>query len=104
MAQFIPKDSAFARLKDSVVVISGGATGIGAATVKLLANHGAKIVVGDVNVDAAKELAKAAPNLEIRQCDVSKYDEVYALFRFAYDKYGHVDHAFSCAGVLEQGK
>jgi NAD(P)-dependent dehydrogenase (short-subunit alcohol dehydrogenase family) len=36
------------------------------------------------------------------ECDVTKYDDIYKLFRKAYDWYGHVDHAISCAGIFEQ--
>jgi len=45
-------------LKGKVAVIAGGATGIGAATATRLAEEGVKVVIGDVNIDAAKALAE----------------------------------------------
>ena len=37
------------------------------------------------------------------KCDVTKYDDIYNLFKTAYDKYGRVDHAVSSAGIFEAG-
>lgn len=103
MAHFKPDESTFSRLKDAVVVISGAATGIGAATVKTLAKHGAKVVLGDINTEAAEKLCKEHPGLHFVQCDVIKYDDIYKLFKTAYDQHGRVDHAVSCAGIFEKG-
>lgn len=36
-------------------------------------------------------------------CDVSKYDDVYNLFQTAFNQYGRIDHAVSCAGIFETG-
>ena len=81
----------------------GGATGIGAATVKLLSKHGARVVLGDVNDDAAQQLVAEVSGATFCHCDVSKYDDIYELFRTAYETHGQVDHALSCAGIFEQG-
>jgi len=82
------------------LLCSGGSTGIGAATVKLLVEHGANVVFGDINVAAAHEPGTSATFLE---CDVTKYDDIYQLFKKTYDQYGRIDHAISCAGTFEQG-
>lgn len=62
--------------------------------------HGANVIFGDVNVAAAHELSASATFVE---CDVTKYDDIYQLFRKAHDQFGRVDHAISCAGIFEQG-
>lgn len=80
----------------------GASTGIGAATVKYLHSNGAKVVFGDVNEDAGSALIKAHDGLKFVHCDVSKYSDIYNVFRVAQDQYGRVDHAISCAGVFEQ--
>ena len=67
---------------------------------KLLMEHGANVVFGDVNVAAARDLGASATFLE---CDVTKYNDIYQLFRKAYDQFGRIDHAISCAGIFEQG-
>lgn len=74
--------------------------GIGAATVKLLVEQGAKVVFGDVNVAVAQDLSAS---ITFSECDVTKYDDIYQLFRKAYDQFGRIDHAISCAGIFEQG-
>ncbi|CAK4030825.1 3-hydroxyacyl- dehydrogenase [Lecanosticta acicola] len=103
MAHYQPDESLHANLKGKVVVLSGGATGIGAATVRLLAQHEAHVVFGDVNDPVAEELVTQTPGVKYIHCDVVKYNDIYDLFKTAYDQYGRVDHAFSCAGIFEQG-
>ncbi|KAF2105106.1 NAD(P)-binding protein [Rhizodiscina lignyota] len=103
MAQFKPDESSFSSLKGQVAVIAGGATGIGAATVKILAQSGAKVVVGDINTASGQELAQQVDGVTFVHCDVTKYDNIYELFRTAHDKHGVVHHAIPCAGIIEQG-
>jgi NAD(P)-dependent dehydrogenase (short-subunit alcohol dehydrogenase family) len=68
--------------------------------VKLLSEHGAHVVFGDTNTAAAQQPSTSATFFE---CDVTNYDDIYQLFRKAYDQFGRVDHAISCAGIFEQG-
>lgn len=82
---------------------SGAATGIGAATVKILFQAGAKVVLGDINDSDAKELCNEYGGLTFVHCDVTQYSDIYNLFKVAYDKFGKVDHAISCAGIFETG-
>lgn len=108
MAHFSPDENAFSSLKDKVVVLTGAATGIGAATARLLVSHGAKVVFGDVNTQAAHSLVssittQASDSIEFLQCDVTKYSDIYNLFKAAHSRHGHIDHAISCAGIFEQG-
>ena len=86
-----------------ILIISGGATGIGAATVKILAKHGAQVLIGDINTSAAEELARQTTGVTTARCDVTNYDDIYQLFRLAHEQYGVVHHAISSAGILEQG-
>lgn len=79
---------------------AGGSTGIGAATVKLLAEAGAIIYIGDVNAEAADQLCKEYSGVSFVECDVTKYGDIYTLFRTAYDQHGKIDHAVSCAGIF----
>ncbi|KAK5708784.1 putative short-chain dehydrogenases reductase [Elasticomyces elasticus] len=102
MAEFKPDEAAFPQLQDKVVVLSGAATGIGAATAQLLVKYGAYVVFGDTNDKAASD-AVANSRVTFEHCDVSMYADIYSLFKKAYEKHGRVDHAVSCAGIFEQG-
>jgi NAD(P)-dependent dehydrogenase (short-subunit alcohol dehydrogenase family) len=112
MASFNPADISTAILKDKVVVLTGGSSGIGAATVALFHSLGAKVIFGDVNSQdgdmLVESLAKNSPSsddpgVHFLQCDVRSYADNLALFKAAMDKYGRVDHAVANAGVSEQG-
>lgn len=87
------------------VFSSGGSTGIGAATVELIASLGGKVVFGDVNRDASEALIRKLknPDIHFRFCDVRSYGDVVALFRDTLSLFGRVDHAVANAGVIEQG-
>src|SRR5215210_7924108 len=86
------------RLDGKVAVITGGCSGIGLATVRRFLEEGARVVVGDVDDAAGKELA-AEPGLTYVHADVTRRDDVDALFRTAKDVYGSVDIAFNNAGI-----
>lgn len=83
-----------------LTVRPGGSTGIGKATVELLAKAGAKVAVGDINTEAAEQLCKDREGVSFQHCDVTKYDDIYNLFKVAHDKYGRIDHAVSSAGIF----
>ncbi len=70
---------------------------------KILSKHGAQVVLGDVNTDAAEALCKEYTGLHFVHCDVSKYNDIYNLLKTAHDRHGRVDHAVSCAGIFESG-
>jgi len=107
MSQFNPDESQFSKLKGKVVVLTGGANGIGASTVQLLHKAGASVVFGDLNRKVAESLLESlgSPDtITFLPCDVTKYADNLALFKTALQKYGRVDHAIACAGIIEQGK
>lgn len=87
-------------LPGKVVVVTGGAAGIGRATAALCAAHGAKIVIGDTNADrgqaVAAEIGAAARFLKT---DVSKPEDVQALVDLAATEFGRIDVIFNNAGI-----
>ncbi len=103
-----PEQTTFSKLEQKIVVVTGGASGIGAALVKLLYEYGAHVVFGDIDRDSGEALASAlstrsasAGSASYLYCNVTKYGDTYALFREALDLHGKVDHAVSCAGIVD---
>ncbi|KAF1984826.1 putative 3-hydroxyacyl-CoA dehydrogenase [Aulographum hederae CBS 113979] len=98
---FLPK------LADKVIVLTGGASGIGAAVIELLYGSGACTVFGDVDKTAGEALENLyvddTHTCRFVQMDASSYADNVRLFKSAYEQYGRVDHAISIAGVLEKG-
>jgi NAD(P)-dependent dehydrogenase (short-subunit alcohol dehydrogenase family) len=86
------------RLEGRVAVVTGGASGIGLATVRRFAAEGAHVVIGDVDSDAGKTAADEAGGLFVAT-DVTDPAAVENLFRQADDTYGSVDIAFNNAGI-----
>jgi len=95
-------------LKDKVILVTGGTSGIGEAATELFARHGAKVVTASIQKEAGTALAKRLTD-EGYQCvfhytDVSKEDDVQSLVKLAVDKFGRLDCVFSNAGVLRNQK
>jgi NAD(P)-dependent dehydrogenase (short-subunit alcohol dehydrogenase family) len=86
------------RLEGRVAVVTGGASGIGLATVRRLAAEGAKVVIGDVDPAAGKTAADEVGGLFVAT-DVTDQAAVENLFQQAFDTFGSVDIAFNNAGI-----
>ena len=91
-------NSKCSRLEGRVAVVTGGASGIGLASVRRLADEGAHIVIGDLD-PVSGEAAAAEVNGTFIRTDVTSADDVAAMFKKAKDTYGSVDIAFNNAGI-----
>lgn len=89
-------------VKDKVVIVTGASSGIGAATVELLVQQGAKIVFGARHQDKLEQVAQNLPADQIayRTVDVSKHDDVVALVNLAKRKFGKIDALYNNAGIM----
>lgn len=94
-----------------VVVITGASSGLGAATARLLAAEGAKLVIGARRLDRLQALATELnlPADAVVQTDVTQREEVKRLVDRAVDSYGRIDAILNNAGLmahspLERGK
>jgi NAD(P)-dependent dehydrogenase (short-subunit alcohol dehydrogenase family) len=90
--------SSCSRLEGRVAVVTGGASGIGLATVRRLADEGAHLVIGDLDPTSGEPAAAEVGGIFIRT-DVTDADDVAAMFAAAKDTYGTVDIAFNNAGI-----
>ncbi len=79
-------------------LVSGGASGLGAATVRHLHGAGAKVVIADVNPERGEPLA-AELGVQFVQCDVREEDQVQAAVDKAAEAEGGLRIAISCAGT-----
>ncbi len=89
-------------IKGKTAIVTGGTKGIGLAIAKALVREGAKIVVcGRDSAALAVAVKDLSADGEVsgRRCDVSKWQEVEALFAFVADTYGGVDILVNNAGV-----
>ena len=91
-------DSKCRRLEGRVAVVTGGGSGIGLASVRRLADEGAKVVIGDMDPASGEAAAAEVDGLFVRT-DVTSADDVAAMFRAAKDAYGSIDVAFNNAGI-----
>jgi len=90
-------------VKDKVIIITGAASGIGRESAYKLAEHGAKLILSDINEKDGKKVLKEVEKLgaegHFMKCDVSKKDEVKALVDFAVEKFGTLGGIFNNAGI-----
>ena len=81
------------RFMNKVVVISGGASGIGKATAKMFRDEGASVVVLD------KQIVNAEDGISFHQLDVSQGNEISAVTEIIKSKFGKLDILCNIAGV-----
>jgi NAD(P)-dependent dehydrogenase (short-subunit alcohol dehydrogenase family) len=88
---------------DKVVLITGGATGIGRATARLFARHGAAVVVGDVDERSHETISmieQAGGEALFVQADVTRAQDMDRLVATTVERFGGLHAAFNNAGIL----
>ncbi|XP_054778297.1 short-chain dehydrogenase reductase 3b-like [Prosopis cineraria] len=90
------------RLEGKVALAAGAESGIGEATVRLFAHHGALVVAADIQDELCHEaVASIASNtVTYHHCDVTDETQVEETVNFTLHKYGTLDILFSNAGIL----
>jgi len=86
------------RLANRVAIITGGASGIGKATAELFAEHGAKVVIGDLPNSEGEQVAKSIGGTFVAT-DVREAKAVEKLVAAACDKFGGLDVMYNNAGI-----
>lgn len=88
-------------IENKVVLITGASSGIGAATAKVLAAHGAKVVLSARRKDRLQQLAaEIGENAAYLASDVTRLDDMKALTALAKERFGKVDVLFANAGIM----
>ncbi|MCX6649389.1 MAG: glucose 1-dehydrogenase [Candidatus Bathyarchaeota archaeon] len=92
---------AMGRLEGKVAIVTGGASGIGEASVRLFASEGARIVAADVEDERGRRLAeKIGGNVIYRHTDVTNEEDVRDTVKAAVDTWGRLDVMFNNAGIV----
>ena len=86
------------RLKDKVAIVTGGASGFGEGIARRFAGEGAKVIIADVNGEAAEALARAIGGLAVR-ADISRGDDVRMLMQTATAKFDDINILVNNAGI-----
>lgn len=91
------------RLKDQSAIVTGAASGFGAAIAERFAAEGARVVVADLNEAQGQAVAQRIGGVFAR-CDVSRAEDVQALVQTAVQAYGRLDIVVNNAGVTHVNK
>jgi 3-oxoacyl-[acyl-carrier protein] reductase len=90
-------------LDGRAAVITGAAQGIGLAIAEAFVAQGARVVIGDINADAAKDAAQrlsaGGASVVAERCDVTSEQEVDALVQRCVDEFGAIDIMVNNAGI-----
>ena len=86
------------QIKNSVFLVTGGASGLGAATVQMAAASGAKVVIADLQAEAGEKLAREIGGKYCR-CDVTSEADGKAAVEAAVQGYGGIHVLVNCAGI-----
>ena len=89
------------RFENKVAVVTGGASGLGEATARLLVAEGGKVVIADYGVERGEAVAASLGDAaRFAPCDVTVEDQVAAAIDLAVDTWGRLDGAFANAGIV----
>jgi len=89
------------RLEGKTALITGGASGIGAAAVERFVREGAKVAIVDIQREAGEALAERLGEAAFYQdCDVTEESDLVAAVDATVDRFGSLDALFHCAGIV----
>lgn len=80
-------------------IVTGGASGMGAATARMLAQQGAKVALFDLNKEAAQKIAAEIGGIAV-QCDVTNAESVEVAIAEVQAKMGSARICINCAGIV----
>ncbi|RDI43758.1 SDR family NAD(P)-dependent oxidoreductase [Aquicella lusitana] len=86
-------------MKNCAAIITGGASGMGAATARMLAKQGVKVALFDVNKEAAQKIAAEIDGFAVT-CDVTQAESVESAAAEAQKQHGPARICINCAGIV----
>ena len=93
------------KIQGKVFVVTGGASGLGAATAQYLVAQGAKVILVDMNQELGQQLQQQlGENAEFIAVDVTDENQVQQLFNHIEQKYGQLNGLVNCAGIAPSAK
>ncbi|MFW6180429.1 MAG: SDR family NAD(P)-dependent oxidoreductase, partial [Spirochaetota bacterium] len=92
------------RLRGKTAVVTGAATGIGAAAAVLFAEEGGRVIAADIDLEGARRTvalaARSGGRVEALQVDLSSVDEITRFVDRVLDEYGRIDVLVNNAGLF----
>ncbi|WP_180002237.1 MULTISPECIES: 3-hydroxyacyl-CoA dehydrogenase [unclassified Acinetobacter] len=93
------------KIQGKVIVVTGGASGLGAATATHLVEQGAKVILVDMNQEQGNALQQQlGEQAEFVQLDVTDEQAVEAFFNHVENQYGQLNGLVNCAGIAPSAK
>ena len=86
------------QIKNSIFLVTGGASGLGAATARLAAANGAKVVIADLQAELGEKLAKEIGG-KYCKCDVTSEADGKAAVAATVQSFGGLQVLVNCAGI-----
>jgi len=90
-------------VQGQTAIVTGGGSGLGAATARALAEKGAKVALFDINADAAQKVADDIGGLAVA-CNVSSADDAERAVAHVANKLGTARILVNCAGIANAGR
>lgn len=92
-------------LQNATALVTGGASGLGEATVRMLATNGANVIILDLNEERGQALAaELGETVRFQKTDVTSETDVQAAVNLAVTTFGSLNITVNCAGIAEARK
>lgn len=104
MTTILPNPDLLSSVKGKTVIVTGGAGGIGAETVRLFHKHGANVVIADLSFaekSAQDLISSLSPKVISVPTDILNWASMLSLFAKTKEKFGSVEFVVANAGLME---